>query len=91
MLGNMFDQWFAPKRPVPEQKPYEYFDTPVGEDVNKKFWCVFKPLTGLALALSCTGNNKFLSMYSLRYILHRSFKIRISISTQKNSECCLYI
>ncbi|GJQ66644.1 hypothetical protein Trydic_g4613 [Trypoxylus dichotomus] len=35
-----------------ESKPYNYFDTPEGEDIFKKLWVVIKPtaLTGIAIS-----------------------------------------
>lgn len=29
--------------------PYQYFDTPNGEDIGKKLWCALKPATTLAI------------------------------------------
>ncbi|KAL3288621.1 hypothetical protein HHI36_003057 [Cryptolaemus montrouzieri] len=39
------------RKPNEEQK-YNYFSKPDGEDVLEKFWCVIKPATVTALALS---------------------------------------
>lgn len=30
------------------EKPYEYFDTPAGEDTFKKLWAVLKPTLAIA-------------------------------------------